>query len=83
MVSEKGATREKAMAKGATKERGKANLTKGTSVTESHPTMKEERKPRFATTGQGEMVIANMGRAVDSFMKDHKVGRKEKQILRY
>ena len=83
MVSEKGATREKAMAKGATKERGKANLTKGTSVTESLSTMKGETKLRLATIGQGGMVTVNMARAGDSFMKDHKVGRKEKQILRY
>ncbi len=83
MVNAKGATREKAKAKGATKERARENLIKGTSETESPSTMKRERKPRFATNGQGAMVIANMARAVDSFMKDHKVGIKEKQTLRY
>ena len=80
MGNEKGAIKGKAKAKG---ERVRVNLIKETSVTESRPTLKVERKQKFATTGQGAMVIANMDRAAVSSMKDRKVGRKERQTPRY
>ena len=83
MGNEKGTTKEKAEAKGASKERLRVNLISETSVTESRSTLKVERKRKFATTWQGAMVIASMDRAVDSSMKVHKVGRKEKQTPRY
>ncbi len=78
MGNEKGATKGKGEAKGASKERVRVNLISGTLVTESRSTLMVERKRKVATTGQGAMVIASMDRAVVSFMKGHKVGRKEK-----
>ncbi len=77
MGNEKGAIKGKAKAKGASRERVRVNLINETSVTESRPTMKVERKRKFATTGQGAMVIANMDQAAVSSMKGRKVGRKE------
>ena len=83
MGNEKGAIKGRAKAKGASRERVRANLINETSVTESRSTLKVERKRKFATTGQGAMVIASTDQAVVPSMKGRKVGRKEKQTPRY